>query len=78
MADQKQILETVAEHLALPPADLDTSASLQDDLGMNPVEIADLLQFLAEKYAIIYLPEETSQIRTIGDLVELTEDKLLE
>lgn len=78
MADQKAILETIAEILTLPVADLDTAASLQDDLGLNPVEVADLLQSLTEKFHIIFVPEDIEHVRTVGDIVELVEDKLLE
>lgn len=78
MSSQQQIIEAIAEGLILPPADIDLESSLKDDLGLNPVEIADLLDNLSRKFNIIYDPSETGQVKTIGDLVELIEDKLLE
>lgn len=78
MADEQQILATIAESLALPTADIDMHSSLQDDLGLNPVEIADLIDSLSKKFNIIFDPSEVSQAKTISDLVELIEDKLLE
>lgn len=78
MADEQQILEAIADSLALPPADIDMESHFQDDLGLNPVEIADLFNSLAKKFSIFFDPSEMTQIKTVGSLVELIEDKLLE
>lgn len=78
MSSQQQIIEAIAESLILPPADIDLESSLKDDLGLNPVEVADLFDSLSQKFNVIIDPTETGQIKTIGDLVELVEDKMLE
>ena len=78
MSDQRQIIEAIAESLALPVADIDLESSLKDDLGLNPVEIADLFEDLSQKFNILFDPFETEQVKKILDLVELVEDKLLE
>lgn len=78
MTDQKQIIEAIAENLTLPVADIDPEAHLKNDLGLNPVEMADLLDSLSQKFSIIFEPSEIEQIQTVGDLIELIEDKLLE
>ncbi|KKS70060.1 hypothetical protein A3A14_02155 [Candidatus Daviesbacteria bacterium RIFCSPLOWO2_01_FULL_43_38] len=78
MSNQQQIIEAIADGLTLPPADMDLEASFKDDMGLNPVEVADLFDSLSRKFNIIVDPSETGQVKTIGDLVELIEDKLLE
>lgn len=78
MIDQKKIIEAIAEHLALPIADIDPESSLQDDLGLNPVEIADLLHGMADNFHIVFDPGEPETIKTVGDLIEMIEDKLLD
>lgn len=78
MPDQKQILEAIADSLALPVADIDPDAALQEDLGLNPVEVADLLNDLATKFNIVFTPAETQTIKTINNIIELVEDKMLE
>lgn len=78
MSDQKKITKKVAEYLSLQMADLDPEAHLIDDLGLNLAEMADLLDHLSQNFGIIFDPTEISQIETVGDLVDLTEDKLLE
>jgi acyl carrier protein len=78
MATQQEIVEAIADHLGLPVADIDQTLSLQDDLGLNPVEKADLLHNLADRFQILIDRQETESIVAVGDLVELVEDKLLE
>lgn len=78
MSDQKKIIEAIAENLGLPAADIDVESHLQDDLGLNPVEIADLLGSLSDTFNIVFEAREPSQVKTVGDLIELVEDKLLE
>lgn len=78
MADQQQIIEAIAESLTLPVSDIDLEASIHNDLGLNPVEIADLLNNLSKRFNIFFEPLETANIRTVSDLVELIEDKMLE
>lgn len=78
MSDQKKIIEKIAEYLSLQIADLDPDAHLVDDLGLNLAEIADLLDHLSQNFGIIFDSAEISQVKTVGDLVDLTEDKLLE
>lgn len=78
MATQQEIIEAIAEHLALPTADIDLSLSIKDDLGLNPVEKADLLHGLSGKFKLVFAPDEIEGIQSVGDLVELIEDKLLE
>jgi acyl carrier protein len=78
MADQKEILEAIADALTLPVADIDPHASLKDDLGLNPVEIADLFHELADRFQIIFEPGDREGLETVSDLVSLIEDKMLE
>lgn len=78
MNTQQQIIEAVAENLALPASDIDLETSLHDDLSLNPVEIADLLAVLSKKFQIFFDPLETAEIKIVGDLVNLIEDKMLE
>ena len=78
MADEQQIIESIADSLTLPVADIDPESSLKEDLGLNPVEVADLIEGLSQKFNIIFDSAEIEQIRTIGDLVEIVEDKMLE
>lgn len=78
MKTQKEILAAIAESLTIQPTDLDPQASLRDDMGLNPVEIADLFHSLTEQFNFVFEPAELENVETVGDLVELIEDKQLE
>lgn len=78
MLDQKQIIEAIAEDLTLSAADIDPESSLQDDLGLNLIEVADLVHNLSVQLHISFETSEITNIKTVGDLVESIEDKLLE
>lgn len=78
MIDQKQIIEAIADSLTLPIADIDLESDLQDDLGLNKVEVADLFNSLSQKFNIFFEQTDTTSIHTMNDLVDLIEDKLLE
>lgn len=78
MINQREIIEAIAENLTLPVSDIDLESHLQDDLGLNRVEIADLLTGLSRKFNILFDPSDMEDIETAGDLVDLIEDKLLE
>ncbi|KKS13482.1 hypothetical protein A2617_00570 [Candidatus Daviesbacteria bacterium RIFOXYD1_FULL_41_10] len=78
MENQTKIIEAIAEHLTLPLADIDMEADLKDDMGLNPAEVADLLEHLSRTFNIIFDGSDILQIHTVGELVEMVEDKLLE
>lgn len=78
MVDQQKIIEAIAESLTIPVADIDPAADLQDDMGLNLLEITDLLDDLAKNFNIIFEPSEMDGLQTIGDLINLIEDKSLE
>lgn len=78
MATQQEIIEAIAENLTLPPADIDLEFSLQDDLGLNPLQVADLFHHLSGRFSVVIDTGDVEQTKTIGDLIELIEDKLLE
>lgn len=78
MNQQKEIIAEIAKHLAITPADIDLNASLAEDLGLGPLERADLLSTLAQKFNITFDSAEINEINTVNDLVETIEDLLIE
>lgn len=70
-------IQAIADHLGLSPKDLDKEASLRDDLGLGPVELTDLLNYLSSKFDIVFDPEDISNLETLEDLLALVEDNSL-
>jgi acyl carrier protein len=75
---QQQVVEEMAKHLGVSPQDIDLSSSLSEDLGMGPVELSDLLSYLAERFDIKFDTEDVEHLRTTNDIVETIEDLSLE
>lgn len=78
MNNQQEIITAIADALGIPTGDVDPQAHLFEDLGLNPVELADLLGNISAKFNIIFDSAETRGVNTVNDLIELIEDKLLE
>ncbi len=74
----KQIIQAVADYLGLAAEDIEKGNNLQEDLGLGPVELNDLLHHLSEKFGVVFNPEETEDLQKMDDLIVLIEDNLLE
>ncbi len=75
---QQQVIDEIAKHLGVTPQDIDASSSLQDDLGLGPVEVADLLSALSSKFGVTFNPAEVEILKTVHDVVVMVEDLSLE
>lgn len=78
MVTQKEIIEAIAKHLGVTPQDIDSQASFAEELGLGPVEVADLLSEISETFNVNFDPSETEGLKTVHDLVEMVEDLSLE
>jgi acyl carrier protein len=75
---QKQVIAEFAKHLGVTPQDIDLSASLAEDLGIGPVEMADLINYMSEKFQVTFHRADIEGLRTVNDLVVAIEDLSLE
>lgn len=78
MNQTKDIVAAIAKHLAVTPADIDMNAALETDLGLGPLEKADLYSDLSSQFNISFPAEDLENVETVHDLVVLIEDLLLE
>lgn len=75
---QTEVIAEVAKHLGVTPQDIDINAGLSDDLGLGPVEMADLIAAISQKFAVNFSSAEIPGIKTVHDLVVTVEDLSLE
>lgn len=75
---ETQIIQAIAEHLGLSPEDLDRQALLRENLGLGLIELNDLLSDLSQRFNVEFDPEEVEHLRSVGDLIVLIEDNLIE
>lgn len=78
MITQNEIIEAIAKHLGVTPQDIDMHATFAEDLGLGPIQVADLLSDLSETFNINFDPSETGGLKTVDDLVMIIEDLSLE
>jgi len=63
----------LVEDLRVNPNDITMEAELAGDLGINSLELADLVYSCEEKYNITIDDEELHNFRTVGDVVKYLE-----
>ncbi len=73
-----EIIAAIAKHLAVTPQDIDLHSSLDKDLGLGPLEKADLLSALSQQFEVTFDPTELDSVETVNDLVVMVEDLLIE
>ena len=71
------MLETLkkllAEELQLDPETVTMDAELASDLGLNSIELANLVMLCEEKFGVTIDDDDIHKFVTIGDVVEYLE-----
>lgn len=75
---EAEVIVEIAKHLGVTPQDIDISAGLSDDLGLGPVEMADLISAISQKFDVAFGSADLQGIKTVNDLVVAVEDLSLE
>lgn len=75
---QNDVIAEIAKHLGVTPQDIDVNAGMSDDLGLGPVEMADLLAAISQKFDVNFTAQDLAGIKTVHDLVVAVEDLSLE
>lgn len=78
MSLHQQVVEEIAQHLGVTPQDINPDAQLSEDLGLGPVEQADLLEAVATKFNVTFNPSDVEGVETVNDIVVMVEDLSLE
>ena len=69
--NMKQFL---VDELRVNPDDVTMEAELAGDLGINSLELADLVYSCEEKFDITIDDEDLHKFRTVGDVVKYLEE----
>lgn len=64
----------LVEELQIDPDDITLESSLSGDLGINSIELADLVMTCEEKFDVEFSDEDISNFATIGDVVKYLEE----
>ena len=69
----EKLKNILVEELQLNAEDVTLDAELSADLGINSIELADLVMLCEEKFNITVEDDELSSFITVGDVVEYLE-----
>lgn len=69
----EKLKELLAEELQIDESDITPEAELANDLGINSIELADLVMLCEDKFGIEIDDEDIHKFITIGDVVNYLE-----
>jgi len=65
-----RVIDIIREQLNLDDVDINEETSFKDDLGVDSLDLLELVMAFEEEYSIELDPEELEGIQTVGDIVE--------
>ena len=71
----EKLKELLVEELQIDEADITLDAKLATDLGVNSIELADLIMLCEDKFDIVIKDEDIHNFITIGDVVNYLESR---
>ena len=74
----EKIREILVEQLDLDPDEIIESASFRDDLGVDSLDLYELLMSIEEEYGFEVPAEDMAELETVGDVVNYLADRGIE
>ena len=71
----EELKNFLIEELRVDEDKITMEAALSSDLGINSLELADLVYLCEEKFDIVIDDEDLHNFNTVGDIVKYLEEK---
>ena len=71
----EELKQFLVEELRVEEDKITAEAALSSDLGINSLELADLVYLCEEKFNIVIDDEDLHNFNTVGDIVKYLEEK---
>ena len=71
----EKFVRLLVDELQIDEADITMDAELSNDLGINSIELADLVMLCEEKFDIEIDDEDIHKFVTVGDVVNYLENR---
>lgn len=65
-----RVIEIIQDQLGIDDVEITTETSFKDDLGVDSLDLLELVMAFEEEYNIELNPEELEGISTVGDIIE--------
>lgn len=69
----EKFVELLVEELQIDRDDITMDAELANDLGINSIELADLVMLCEDKFGIEFDDDDIRKFTTVGDVVAYLE-----
>ena len=69
----EKLKEILVDELNVSPEDISMDAELVGDLGINSLELADLLRLCEDRFDVIIGDDDVHKVVTVGDVVSFME-----
>ena len=69
----EKVKDLLVEELQIDEADITLDAKLSTDLGINSIELADLVMLCEDKFGIEIKDDDIHNLTTVGDVVSYLE-----
>ncbi|MBS5725325.1 MAG: acyl carrier protein [Clostridiales bacterium] len=69
----EKLKEILVDELDISPEDISMDAELVSDLGINSLELADLLLLCEDRFDVIISDDDVHKLVTVGDVVSFME-----
>ena len=69
----EKFVELLVEELQIDREDIKMEAELSNDLGINSIELADLVMLCEDKFGIEIKDDDIRKFTTVADVVEYLE-----
>lgn len=70
----EKFVELLVEELQIDRKEITMEAELSNDLGINSIELADLVMLCEDKFGIEFNDEDIRKFTTVGDVVNYLEN----
>ena len=74
----EKIREILVEQLNLKPEEIIETASFKDDLGVDSLDLFELVMSLEEEYGFEIPAEDMADLNTVGDVIRYLEENGVE
>ena len=70
----ERLKKILVDELSLNPDDVTLNAELSNDLGVNSLELADLVLVCEDEFGVEFNEDDIHKFITVGDVVEYLEE----
>lgn len=69
----EKLVEIVVDKLGVAPEEVQLTTSFVDDLGVDSLDLFEIITLIEEEYDIEFAVEDTDKMKTVADCVEYIE-----